>query len=172
MQLYLHRSFDKAPSEALETIYNRQPPITSELTFVCKTGGVPLWTTVTSETYSLFSIMRLTADLSLHLPNILKMSDRITVISMAHHIGLMMSHSTTLSQVLHTDAKTCLTSLIAFVWLMSVSDINPVWKRWSRGSWLMEGGGGLGVKNPGSTEWEGEEKPQRAVNTLPTDRSN
>lgn len=38
-------------------------------------------------------------------------------------------------------------------------------------------GGGLGVKNPGSTEWfpserEGGEKPQRAVNTLPTDRFN
>lgn len=36
--------------------------------------------------------------------------------------------STSLSQVLHTDAKICLTSFIAIVWLMSASDFNPVWK--------------------------------------------
>lgn len=53
--------------------------------------------------------------------------------------------SDTLNQVLHTDAKTCLTSLMAFVWLMSVSDFNPVWKDGAGdpGYW---GGGGLGVK--------------------------
>lgn len=50
--------------------------------------------------------------------------------------------SDTLNQVLHTDAKTCLTSLMAFVWLMSVSDFNPVWKDGAGdpGYW---GGGGI-----------------------------
>ena len=75
--------------------------------------------------------------------------------------------STTVSQVLYTDAKNCLSSLIAFVWLISLSDFNPGWKDGAGNP----GCGGLGVINPGGTWWFPSEKergmkPQQTVITI------